>query len=333
MALKKNITKADLAKQFGDQNIFEYYFGYEINLSKCYKSVFRTDNNSSTGFYLDKNGYLVYNDFSTSEKLDFVAFVAKQHDLTYSQALEQIAIDFGVIEGKKTSDVVPSVKKRKPLVKQEKVIKILACPFTKEHLDYWAKYHVTEQELKENKVFAVCELNINGWTVPRNPTDISFGYLITDRKGKDYLKVYTPANTEYKWCSSSPNNLMFGITTLPKTSNILFICKSQKERIIVKKLFSDVVSLQLENSGSIDIEELAKLRKEYNHIIYFGDNDTAGIKFINEHMHKYVDKCYHFPPNFLTKFNIKDIADFVSLWGVENLEKYFKQQNIINDNI
>ena len=255
--------------------------------------------------------------------------MAKQHNLAYGQALEQIAIDFGLLEGKKTSNVEPSVKKRKPLIKQEKVIKILACAFTKEHLDYWAKYHVTEQELKENKVFAVCELNINGWTVPRNPTDISFGYLITDRKGKDYLKVYTPANVEFKWCSSSPNNLMFGITTLPKISDTLFICKSQKERIVVKKIFSDVVSLQLENTGSLDLDELANLRKDYKHIIYFGDNDTAGIKFINEHMHKYVDKCYHFPPHFLTKFNIKDLADFCQFFGVNVLEQYFKHINIL----
>jgi hypothetical protein len=330
MALKKNNTKQDLINLIGDQNIFEHYFGQEISLSKSYQSVFRVDNSSSTGFYIGENGYLIYNDFSTSEKLDCVAFVAKILNITYQEAITQIAIDFNLKTGKKSSDVEATIKKRKPLVKQEKVIKIAACKFTEAHLDYWKKYYVTEQELKENKVFAVCELNINGWTVPRNPTDISFGYLITDRKGKDYLKVYTPESKEFKWCSSAPNNLMFGLLDLPKLSNTLFICKSQKERIIVKKLFSDVVSLQLENSGSLDLKELANLRKEYKHIIYFGDNDTAGIKFIQEHMHKYVDKCYHFPPNFLTKFNIKDIADFCQFFGVNVLEQYFKHINILS---
>lgn len=320
MALRKKFTRQKLIDAIGDQNIFEYYFEQEINLNKCYQSVLRSDNNFSTGFYLSEHGHLVYNDFATGKKLDCVAFVAAKFDISYYKAIDTIAIDFGLLEGIKSSNKKALIIKRTPLVKQERVIKIIAIPYTGFHLAFWSVYGVTAAELKANNIYAVDELSINDWIVPKVDDDIRFAYLIK-HEGNSYLKIYSPYNKEFKWVSSAPMEAIFGLETLPYMNKTLLICKSQKERVIAKKLFTDVIAIQAENTGAINKQIIEQLKKQYDRIIYFGDNDKPGLKYC-EYMSSIGAETHHFPERFLQKFNVKDIADFVALWQIENLKKY-----------
>ena len=74
-----------------------------------------------SGFYVTENGSLIYNDLATSEKYDFVKFVAKLKNLSYYGAVEQIAKDFNVSGNKdftvSTTTIKPIVKKPKDLFK------------------------------------------------------------------------------------------------------------------------------------------------------------------------------------------------------------------------
>lgn len=326
MALKRKFTRAELIDAIGDQNIFEYYFEQEINLNKCYQSVLREDNNASTGFYLSEHGHLIYNDFA-GKKYDCVAFVAAKFGVTYYKAIDIIAVDFGLLKGVKSSNRAAKIIKRKPLVKQERVIKIIAIPYNKFHLKFWSKYGVTEAELKENNIFAVDEMSINDWVVPKIENEIRFAYLIK-KDGNSYLKIYSPFNKDFKWVSSAPMEAIFGIEELPHMSKTLLICKSQKERVIAKKLFSDVIAIQAENTGAITKEIVIQLGAQYDRIMYFGDNDAPGLKFC-EYMSSIGAEAFHFPESFLTKHKVKDIADFVALWGIEYFEKWCKTNKLL----
>lgn len=327
MGLKQKFSRNELIDTIGDQNIYEYYFEQDINLNKCYQSVLRDDANFSTGFYLSKNGHLVYNDFANGEKLDCVAFVARKFGVNYYAAANIIAVDFGLIEGTKSSDRPAVIIKRKPLNKEERVIKITAVPYTKEGLEFWAKYGITETELQDNFVYQVGYLCVNDWIVPSVENEMRFAYLAKTEE-KNYLKIYSPNNQEFKWVSSVPMQFIYGLTELPQMSKTLFICKSQKERIIAKKLFTDVIAIGAENTGAITKEIVIQLKAQYERIMYFGDCDLPGLKFC-EYMESIGTEAYHFPPEWLEKFKIKDLADMIEKWGLENLKKWLVINKIL----
>lgn len=326
--LKQRVTKDLLSEKFGEHNIFEYYFG-PFELNKSYNSVLREDKHKSTGFFYSDDNTLIYNDFARSKSYTFVTFVMKVLGLSYHAAIQQIAVDFGLTNGRLTNGIKPTLKALKqPVKRQKKQISIVKQAFKNQHLEYWNKFGITEQELINNNVLAVKNYSINDFNIPEN-NELQFAYLINDidaatKEEATYVKIYTPYSDNYKWVSNAPLNVMFGFTELPYISERLFICKAQKERLITLKLFTDVVSLQSENKGSIDGNAFRHLSEKYSNIIYFGDNDEPGVKFCQYIQETYNIKTYHFPPEWKGKFGIKDIADFVEKWGTEMLKTYFK---------
>ena len=326
--LKQYITREQLIEKIGEHNIFEYYFG-PFELGKSYNSVLRDDVHKSTGFFFSDNNTLLYNDFARSKRYDFVGFVMKKFGLKYREAMEQIAADFGLINGKQSNGKVAIIKPHKQPVKpQQKQITVFKQAFKKQHLDYWQEYGITEDELIQNNVLAIKKFEINGYKIPIS-NELRFAYLIntTDNlTGEDtsYVKIYTPYSLEYKWITNAPLDVMFGFNELPYISNTLFLCKAQKERLICLKFAKDVVSLQSENKGSIDSSIMEYLKKRYKRIIYFGDNDKPGLRFCKYLHETYNIETYHFPESWQEQFEIKDLADFVKKWGVEMFKTYLK---------
>lgn len=333
MPLRKRITRQELQDKIGEYNIFAYYFGENFILHKGYNSVLRQDDRKSTSFFITENGTLLYNDFALGKKYDFVQFVMEKFGLKYYAALEQIAADFGLIKGSLTGNTIAKIKPikqaKKPIKRQ---IKANVQTFKKHHLDYWSQYHITPQELKENNVYAITTFSVDGFTIPYT-NELRFLFIIKDFNAdgelEHYCKFYTPYSKEFKWVSYCPLKIMFGFNELPFKSDTLLICKSQKERIIAKKIFSDVVSLQSENKGSIDPAKFEFLKTKYKRIIYFGDNDKPGLRFCEYVKNEYNIETFNFPELLLTKHKVKDIGDFVTLWGVDNLKLYFIQNKIL----
>lgn len=327
MALKQNFTREYLKQHIGEQQIFNYYFG-PFELNKSYNSVLRQDYKKSTGFYITEHNSIIYHDFANSKKYDFVQFVMELFGLNYFNALQRIAADFGLLNGLPVSSKAAIIQPLKTLIKpQKKQITLNIQVYKPHHLKYWEHYHITPAELKQNEIYAVKNYKINGNDIPTD-NNIRFAYIIHDEENT-YVKIYTPFAEEYKWVTNSPLNIMFGYTSLSFSSDTLFICKAQKERIITLKLFTDCVSLQSENIGSVNAEQIDFLKTKYKRIIYFGDCDQPGLTFADYMQSTYGIEAYTFPPQFLTKFKIKDIADFVALWGVDSLAKYFKQVHIL----
>lgn len=334
MPLKQRITRDILKDKIGEYNIFAYYFGSEFKLKKAYNSALREDDHKSTAFFLTEHESILYNDFALSKKYDFVQFVMEKYGIKYYAAIEQIAADFGLIAGKLTGSKVAKIKPHKPIEKPiKRQITINTQTFKKQHIDYWAGYCITLQELKDNYVHAISSFSTEDFIIAKS-NELRFAFLIKDIDEEGdvvfHPKFYTPFSDKFKWVSYCPLNVMFGYLDLTFESDTLFICKSQKERLIIKKLFKDVVSLQSENKGSIDPNKMLYLKSKFKRIIYFGDNDEAGLRFC-EYIKKEYDyiETYTYPPDFFKKFKIKDIGDFVKTWGVESLELYFKRLKLL----
>lgn len=326
--LRKTISLQTLREQLGDKNILQFYFG-AFDVGKNYRSFFREDEHASTSFfYSEKSGSLVYRDFATGEVLDFVGFVKKLFKCSYLEALQRIAIDFGLIPGERSSTRAAIIERIEPKPKKDKVLKVGVCKFTAEHLAYWAKYGITLDELIANNVYAVQNMFINGIVIPTKVGALRFAYLLKDEDDKEYLKVYSPNDTEYKWVSSSPLSLPFGLHELQFTGDTLVITKSAKERLIAKKFYPEVIGFQNESRGAIEKEVFNVLRKKYPNIIYFGDNDKTGLEFCKWMRTKFV-RVIHFPQECLTKYGVKDIADFVALYGLRKFEIWLRLNNLL----
>lgn len=322
--LKKRITEQDLINKIGDEAIFNKYFG-DFKLGKSYNSVFRKDKVPSTGFFYNKDGRLVYNDLATSESWGAVSFVKQMFNINYGQAIYKIAADFGLDKSNYNYTKAPIIKIKKQQ-KQEKHISIVAENWNDENLKYWQQFTITKEELIKNKVYPVKKAFINNWEIPNEENLQRYGLLLQDIDNKEYIKLYTPLhpNKKRKWLNSGPLSVIIGLNKLEYKSDTLIICKSIKERIICLKFYTDVLSIQSENKGSLQKEVVDELFKKYKRIIFIGDNDEPGLKFI-EYVKSLNIECYYFIDKLRDEYNIKDIGDFVKTFNIEYLKKYFKK--------
>jgi DNA primase len=339
MGLKTIITKDDLLQKVGDRNIFNFYFG-DFKVSKSYHSCFRQDIKKSSAFIISKDGDIIYKDFALNETYDCISFVMRLLGLKYHEAVKQIAVDFNLIPGERSKNkeaiVHTNLQNKK---KEEKRLRVDAVRFKKHHLEYWAQYGITAEELIKNNIYAVTSLYINEWRVPvKSPEILRFAYLIK-KDGRDYLKIYTPYASDYKWVTNAPLNVPWGIDELPNKSNTLIITKSLKDKVVLNKYFTDVIALQNESMSALDKDVALALKKCYKHIYIWFDCDRPGIKAANAYK-----KAYGFTPIFVgdfkksiwarimraKKIRVKDPSDFIARYGLETFENYLKHINLIN---
>lgn len=331
MSLKRRITLKTLQSKIGEENIFTYYFG-EWELGKSYHCPLREDPKKSASFFTGDSGDILLHDFGRGETYNCVRFVKTLYGIENDQdAINQIAIDFDIIEGQKSSNRIPVIDKSfKKRQKKKKEIRVEIQDFTEEDLKYWADRKFTKEDLQnfEPRIYSVKNIYINDFTIKSN--DVKFLYLI---KGENdvYMKIYSPFAEEWKWMSTAPLNIPFGYFDLKFEKDSLFICKSRKEMMIMQKYFSqyfEFISLQSENKASITDEMMDFLKSKYKKIYYFGDNDEPGILFETYLKERYNIPVFHFPQNQRVK-NIKDIDDFYLYYGEDILSRYFRHVGLI----
>lgn len=339
MALKRRLTRKIIEEQIGAANVFEYYFG-PFDCDTSYHSFFRRDSEKSSHFFHTEKGNLIYKDFGTGERWDCISFAMKIFDLEYPQALERIAIDFGLIPGERSSPREAIIKKYERPTRKEKVIRVGAVRFNRRHLAYWGQYGITEEELRANHVHAVNTLYINENCIVTKPDGLRFAYEIEDDKGKQYLKIYSPLDKEYKWVSNAPLNVAFGINELPIASDTLIITKGLKDCIILKKFFSDVIATQNESLEALTKETVNALCSVYKKVYIWYDLDRPGIKAYNQYKKtygKHIKPLYFKLPkdniwqslSRAKKLGIKDPSDFVAKYGLEKFKGYLQHIKLL----
>lgn len=327
------ITKELLLSHITETEVFYKYFG-PFKLKKTYSSPFRKDDYPSFGFYINSNNEVISNDIVKKEKLDCIAFVAKLYEINYYQAIKLICRDFNLFKDKIDLRTL-SILDNKKLVKKETFFKesetkktkiqIVKKDFTKEDLEYWNRREITKKELIENNVYSISDLYINKYEI-KNEEILKFAYYVKDEENNGYFKIYQPQAKIYKWISNIPLNLPFGYTELPYLSETLIVTKSQKERIIFKKFFTDVIATQ--NETIIAFEKCVPLLKKYKRIIICFDADNPGVTASKEITSKY-NLEYFNTPNYLLKQGIKDVDEYVVRYGTNALKKRLKEKLIL----
>lgn len=321
--LIKRITKEDLFKKVDSNSIFNYYFGPFECYRKSYPSVFRTDSNPSTGFFVNPSGEVVYSDLATGEKWGAISFVMALFGLKYQEALDKIAKDFGVIKSNNTLEPSAKIIKQRIKPKVDKIIEITTSGWNTANIQFWEQYHITKEELEFHKIYPVNKLFINNFLIKNENKSPRFAFYFNE-KDKEYLKIYSPLEKNFKWVSNCPLKIPFGYKDLEFKSDTLIITKSLKDLIVCRKFFPDVIALQNESKAAWDDALLNPIIERYKNIIVWFDNDDAGKAALELYSTKF--KTFCLPDVFRKKYDVKDPADFIKMWGKDYL-KLFLQSN------
>jgi hypothetical protein len=100
------ITKQYILNKIPEERIMEFYLGIPVKKG-LFKSPLRKDSTPTVSFYRNKSGTLVLHDFNGSFHGDVFAVVMHKFNCSFSEAIQIIANDFGLIDQ-------PGVKKNKP---------------------------------------------------------------------------------------------------------------------------------------------------------------------------------------------------------------------------
>jgi hypothetical protein len=319
-----SIDKDFVLKRINEEHIFTYYHG-PFQFGKVYPSKFRKEKHPSCGFYINPKGKLIYNDIAKRLKYDCFDFVCAMYSITFKEAVEKVAFDFGLIDGKPKpviKKILYDLKDFDRTAKKETTIHFSARKWDSDGLKFWDQFHITENELKRDGYYYINNLFINGKKIYNKDNEIRFA-LTTTVDGDMRTKVYSPYSSSLKWITNIPTAHPFGLEDLDKSASFCFVAKSAKCRTVLKKFLPAVIAIQSEQPSAISEEVDQMLQFQYDRVYLGADNDETGLSFMEEMEPK------GYIPMGLPEGWPKDYSDLSRDKGLKAVEKVLKQKNLI----
>jgi len=332
----KGIKKTKLSieavlSKISEYDIFRFYMpDHDWKLNKVTYSPFRKENNPS--FVIgNKLGYISFIDFAdTSLRGDCFNFVQKLHMLpTMIDTLKLIDKDFGlgISNGKSTEEYkkIVSEYKQPQIEKRYSIIQVSTRKFTNRELEYWNQYHIDLQDLRDNNVYAVKNVFLNKSKFALKDEEMTFGYLYEGQ----YWKVYRPfEDKKHKWIPNNvPITVMDGKEDI-QNCKVAFINKSKKDYMVMKKIFPCSCAVQNEGIGCFSEDNVEYLKANSDSQILSFDSDITGVAN-SQQITKLFDFGYANVPRKYLAEGIKDWADLAKVHGLETIEKYLINKNIL----
>lgn len=328
---KPPVTREAILNKITEYDIFSYYMpnkNWKIN--KPTYSPFRNEHNPS--FVIGtKYGHLTYIDFAdTSKKGDCFTFVQQLYNLTslgevYALIDKNFGLGLGtdINIGKYKRIVAQNDSPKELPEKKYSIIQVIAKPFTSRELAYWNQYHQDIQDLKDCNVYSIKTVYLNKRKIPL-PGDLIFGYLYEDR-----WKIYRPLNPrETKWY---PNNVP--ITAMDGKENIkdchtALINKSKKDYMVMRKIFPSSCAVQNEGIACFSEENVRYIKDNSKFQVLSFDSDETGVKNSQAITKQFGFSYINVPKKYLIE-GIKDWADLSKVYGMKEVENYFKQRKLL----
>jgi hypothetical protein len=328
-----SLTSDYILSKVSEEQIYYYYFG-RFELGKVYPSKFRRDSNPSTGFYISKSGKIIYNDLKTGEKVNCFSFVAKLYNISYKDALNRIALDFGIIKSKEVKPIAQKILNQSISfdreAKKDTIIQVVPDKWQAVHIEYWKQYEVDIADLKAQEVYPVKKLFVNKCELKVD--ELCFAYIVKEKinatkEYRTYIKVYQPYNKTMKWLSNVPITVPFGLDTLKYGTDHVVVGKAQKDRLILLKLFQSVIGTQNESEAALQESLVKHLCFHYPQRTIIWDADETGV----ENCKKFNSRGFGYfnTPKHMLEHGIKDISDYVKEFGLSQLERLLKAKNIL----
>ena len=325
------ITADYVLGQVDDLLIYRYYIG-EFKIGTKTKHPFRADKKPSFAiFFGNKLMKFMWRDFGKEESGDCFSLVGKLFNLTYGEAVRKVACDFGLVKGcsiVSKKELQEARKFREELQEKEYLIQVDVRPMTERELQYWAYYNITAPELKENFIYGIKTCWINKKQIYFKP-GLHFAYHFPS---VDKFKIYSPEETDFKWFGNvSAFHMEIALPNGFIPDQPLIITKSRKDRLILSKLYTNVINCQNEAETAIpkDMDEVFdKLPAKY---VWF-DSDEPG-KMASKKLNSRGYKWINVPNEYYEKDGLKDPGDIIKHFGWEEgskiLTKELKNKGLI----
>ena len=327
---RSRLTIDEVLKKISEYDIFRYYMPEKSwKLNTVTYSPFRNERNPS--FLIgNKNGYLSFIDFADTTRrggcFDFVQMLFNLASLV--DVLKMIDRDFGLgLSSKPTGEykkIVAEYKQPEEIGKRYSLIQVVTRKFTNEELAYWAQYHQSIDDLRANNIYSIKKLYLNKQLFSLKETELRFGYLYDG-----HWKIYRPFNDrKTKWVPNNvPITAMDGKDDI-KNCKVAFINKSKKDYMVMKKVFPCCCAVQNEGIACFSPENVEYLKANSDVQILSFDSDVTGVAN-SQQITKLFDFGYlNVPKNYL-KEGIKDWADLAKAHGLQAIEDYLKQKQLL----
>lgn len=325
---RTDLSPESVLRLITEQDIYRRYMPHrDWRLNVVTNSPFHRDDHPS--FLIgNKHGSLYHIDFATPDNRgDCFDFVRQLFGISFGEALEKIDQDMGLglRGGESLIDLKRIVSLRQ--IEAEKRYCLIQCetrPFTDKDIEWWGQYHITPEELRENRVYSIKRAYLNRQKIPIDPQELRFGYLFNS-----HWKLYFPERPKRKkWISNVPLTYIEGKQYVEGSMGKIIITKSKKDAMVLRKLFPATCSVQNEGIGCFPKENVKFFKDNSQSQVLSFDSDVPGVN-----SSKYITELFGFeycnvPRKYLEE-GIKDWADLAKDHGLEKVEEVLKEKNLI----
>lgn len=326
---KQELTMESILSKISEFDVFSYYMPHKNwELNTVTLSPFREERNGS--FLIgNKRGYISYIDFGdTSKRGDCFKFVQQLYSLsTLNDTLSKIDTDFklGIRNGIPGDyKEITKAYKQPEVTKRNTFIQVETRKFTSEELAYWAQYHQTEQDLRDNNIYSIKKVLLNKQKFFLKDEELRFGYFYDG-----FWKIYRPfASKKEKWgLNNVPITKLDGAENI-KNCDIALITKSKKCGMVLRKIYPHVVATQNEGIGCFSLENVEYFKSNSKRQVLLYDSDIQGVQASQQ-----ITKVFNFeycnvPKKYLSE-GIKDFSDLAAKYDLKTVENVLKDKNII----
>jgi len=278
----------------------------------------RKDRRPSASFHRAKDGQLIFRDWAEGWKLNFVDIVMTKYSVGFDKALKIIGNDFGIISK-------PHYEKNKAAIaysgqtvssSASAILQGEVVPFKDKDLRWWKSFGISEETLKKYDVHNLKTVFLNGYpSFFSSDNQPVYGYYFGKEEGRELWKMYMPKRQSFRFLLNT--NKLQGIKQLPKNGKILVVTKSMKDVMVLYEMGIPAIATQGETMLLTDAQYKA-LSSRFKRVVFNGDPDPAGIKFMANSRRKFSGIAMTFMDQ--EKF-AKDISDYVKKVGFHKAER------------
>jgi hypothetical protein len=326
----KSVTKENILRHLDTYQLFKAYCPGFVQVDKMFSSEFRTDPKPSCHIIMWE-GDLMYKDFG-GESYRVFDYIGRKFDIGYQETLNKINSDFNLGLGGKSISTSPSlVIPEKASVdlntynKKPTIIEIKPRRWTKLDAEFWkGRYGIPSKLLEHHNIKSISHYWITNTKKDKalysiGPFGIGYSFDYYWSEGVFRRKLYFPqVKGSGRFIANVDNTIVQGWTLLPKYGKMLFITKSYKDILMFNLLGYWAIAPNNEHAY-IPESVMVKLKKRFENIYTWFDNDEGGIRGATQFADKFdLQLTYNpvgepkDPSDYVEKYSLRDFDLLIS---------------------
>lgn len=252
---------------------------------------------------------------------DCFDLVKQIHGVGYNKALAIIAMDFNLIKvnGHEVIERIPMPRVK--ITPREVSIRVKRRAWNSQDKAFWQRWDIRRKTLEYFNIAPVerAWLNDKPYYWYSSPEKVAYAYHFGGYDYKLYFPYVKKGDGRPRFLHTK-GSILQGFLQLPDEADILVVTKSMKD--VVKLYEMGVVSVAPMSEGQfVEGELFENLRKRFNTIIAFYDNDMAGLRRLVKIRNEFPSVIpLHFPRN-----HPKDFTDYYEKYGYDDTQLLIDQ--------